>query len=115
MGTSKNSSTIDSVFKSIQKQLESVFEINVHDEEYEKVESFRNKLVYISKKHLNDSRLILLLDSIDQLSKNDYDVKWLFTDLPKGIKILFSVLNDYEDILKNFKKEISAFDDEPKI
>ena len=100
METSKYSSTIDSVFNSIHKQLESVFEMNVQDEEYEKAKSFRDKLVYISKKFLTDSRLILLFDSIDQLSNNDYDVKCLFTDLSKGIKIIFSVLNDYEDILK---------------
>jgi len=108
LGTSKYSSTIDSVFNSIQQQLESIFKINLEDPEYQniKAEDFHEKLVYISNKYLTDSRLILLLDSIDQLSKNDYDVKWLFTDLPKGIKILFSVLNDYEDILKNLKKKI---------
>ena len=106
MGTSKPSSTIASVFKSVEQQLESIFKINPHDEEYKKEYSFRNKLNYISKRCLKNNRLIILLDSIDQLSKEDYGLYWFFNDLPKGIKIIFSVLNNYENILERLKKEI---------
>ena len=106
MGISKLSSTISSVFTSIQQQLEFIFKINIQDEEYKKAERFRDKLIYFSIKHLKNNRLIILLDSIDQLSKGDYDVYWFFKDLPKGIKIIFSVLNNYENILESLKKEI---------
>ena len=106
MGTSKPSSTIASVFKSVEQQLESIFKINPHDEEYKKDDSFRNKLNYISKRCLKNNRLIILLDSIDQLSKENYGLYWFFNDLPKGIKIIFSVLNNYENILERLKKEI---------
>jgi hypothetical protein len=106
MGTSKPSSTIASVFKSVEQQLESIFKINPHDEEYKKDDSFRKKLNYISKRCLKNNRLIILLDSIDQLSKEDYGLYWFFNDLPKGIKIIFSVLNNYENILERLKKEI---------
>jgi hypothetical protein len=106
MGTSKPSSTIASVFKSVEQQLESIFKINTHDEEYKKDDSFRKKLNYISKLYLKNNRLIILLDSIDQLSKEDYGLYWFFNDLPKGIKIIFSVLNNYENILERLKKEI---------
>ena len=58
------------------------------DEEYKKAKRFRDQFVYISKKYLNNKSLIILLYSIDQMFKNDYDVKWLFTDLHKGVKIL---------------------------
>jgi len=106
MGTSKPSSTIASVFKSVEQQLESIFKINPHDEEYKKDDSFRNKLNYISKRCLKNNRLIILLDSIDQLSKENYGLYWFFNDLPKGIKIIFSVLNNYENILERLKKKI---------
>ena len=106
MGTSKFSSTIDSVFTSIQQQLEFIFEINIKDKKYKEAETFRDKLVFISNKHLKNNRLIILLDSIDQLSKGDYGLYWFFNDLPKGIKIIFSVLNDYENILERLKKVI---------
>jgi hypothetical protein len=106
MGTSKPSSTIASVFKSVEQQLESIFKINPHDEEYKKDESFEDKLNYISKRCLKNNRLIILLDSIDQLSKEDYGLYWFFNDLPKGIKIIFSVLNNYENILERLKKKI---------
>ena len=106
MGISKLSSTISSVFTSIQQQLEFIFKINIQDEEYKKAERFRDKLIYFSIKHLKNNRLIILLDSIDQLSKGDYDVYWFFKDLPKGIKIIFSVLNNYENILERLKIEI---------
>jgi len=106
MGTSKLSSTIDSVFISIQQQLEFIFKINIQDEEYKKAERFRNKLIYISNQNLKNNRLIILLDAVDQLSKEDYGANWFFNDLPKGIKIIYSVLNNYENILERLQNEI---------
>jgi hypothetical protein len=107
MGTTKYSSDISSVFESIQKQLETIFNIKQDDDGYAEIESFENKLFYISENHLsNDKKLIILLDSIDQLSKEDYDLKWLFIRLPKYIKIIFSVIPNYENILDNLKQEI---------
>ena len=55
--------------------MEFVFKINMKDEEYKKEKRFRDQFVYISKKYLNNKSLIILLYSIDQMSKNDYDVK----------------------------------------
>jgi hypothetical protein len=107
MGTSKLSSTIDSVFKSVQQQLESIFKVDTKtDKEYERAERFRDKLIYISNKYLTNNRLIIILDSIDQLSKEDYAVNWFFNDLPKKIKIIFSVLNNFENILERLKERI---------
>jgi hypothetical protein len=106
MGTSKLSSTIHSVFELVQQQLEFIFKINTEDKKYKKAYSFEDKLIYISNKHLTNNRLIILLDSIDQLSKEDCGVYWFFNDLPKGIKIIYSVLNNYENILERLKERI---------
>ena len=107
MGTSKASSDIDSVFKSIQEQLENIFSIDSKDREYKETYKFESKLSFISSKYLkSDKQLIILLDSIDQLSKENYNLQWLFTKLPKNIKLVFSVLPNYENILDDLKKRI---------
>ena len=116
MGTSKESSDINSIFKSIEAQLKVIFNIDFNDREYfkykEKVDndknSFKSKLTYVSDKCLqNDRKLIILLDSIDQLSKNDYYLNWFFTQLPKNIKLIYSVLPNFENILINLKKKLN--------
>ena len=107
MGTSNSSSDIASVFKSIQEQFENIFSIDAQSIEYNDKFTFESKLCFISTKYLkSDKQLIILLDSIDQLSKNDYNLQWLFTKLPKNIKLVFSVLPNYENILDNLKKKI---------
>ncbi len=43
---------------------------------------------------------MILLDSIDQLSKQYYDLEWMFYELPKNVEIIYSVLNDMKEFLK---------------
>ena len=106
IGTSNSSSDIDSLSQSIEKQLEEIFRID-EDDEYKKKYNFNGKLSFISERYFKTGQqLIILLDSIDQLSKEDYKLTWLFTKLPKNIKLVFSVLSNYENILDNLKKEI---------
>ena len=106
MGTTKASSDINSLFNSVQKQLELIFEIKVDETEYKERKEFWDKLVYISKKYLKDKKLIILLDSIDQLSEKDYNLKWFFYKLPKNVKIIFTVLKNYKNIFEKLKEKI---------
>ena len=47
-------------------------------------------------KENNQRRLIIILDSIDQLSKSDYELDWLVCDgLPRNIKMIYSLIPDY--------------------
>ena len=108
MGTSKKSADIDSIFKLIEEQLEFLFQINSNDAEYRKRYGLKHKLHFISEKYLKHEKLIILLDSIDQLSEQNYHLSWLFQKLPKNVKIIFSVLNDYKNIFKNLKKQINS-------
>ena len=58
MGTSKTSSDIDSVFKSILEQLEKVLNIDVKkDKEYRDRKGFSDKLFYMSEKLLKQKLL----------------------------------------------------------
>ena len=34
-----------------------------------------------------EKKIIILLDSLDQLATSDYNIEWLFTDLPENTKI----------------------------
>ena len=112
MGTTKMSSNIESVFKSIESQLEAIFEIDLNEKEYSAAHDFKSRLSYISNKHLkNDKQLIILLDSIDQLAENNYNLRWFFTKLPNNVKLIYSVLSDYpeksdQSILNKLKTEI---------
>ena len=86
------------MFNSIQEQLEIVFKIDKSDKNYKNTNNLESKLSFISVHHLKNSQLIILLDSIDQLSKENYNLNWLLTRLPKNVKIVLSVLSNYENI-----------------
>ena len=131
LGTSASSSDIYSIFKSIQEQLETIFEIDTSNREYQeykakgnfggniliidenhednkKKEDFKNKLHYFSEKCLKaqNKHLVILLDSIDQLNEKNHNLKWFFNEVPKNVKIIYSVLKDFKNIFENLKKEI---------
>jgi hypothetical protein len=60
------------------------------------------QLVQFSKR--DGERLVIILDSIDQLANDAYSLDWLLVDLPDNVKFIYSTLPDHENILKNFKK-----------
>jgi hypothetical protein len=80
MGTSRESSTIKSVFKSIMDQLDVIIEnkqninkiTNNVEQAYQSKEKLINKLETLTENYPN-RKVVILLDSIDQLSKQDYD------------------------------------------
>jgi hypothetical protein len=114
MGTTRGSSTIKSVFNSILNQLEVVIENKQSDCEESKdnfeelhqlKENLINKLNLFAETFPN-RKLLTLLDSIDQLSKQDYYLEWMFYELPKNVKIIYSVINEYEGIFENLKLKL---------
>ena len=108
MGTTKRSSDIKSIFKSIEEQLETIFEEISKDKDYGDKKEFKDKLFYISEKYMKKEKLIIILDSIDQLSEQNYNLSWFFNKLPKNLKIIYSVLKEYKNIFKNLKKKIKS-------
>jgi hypothetical protein len=115
MGTSRGSSTIKSVFKSIMDQLDVIIEnkqnINKRTNDTEQVhqskEKLINKLETLTEKYPN-RKVVILLDSIDQLSKQDYDLEWMFYELPKNVKMIYSVINEYENIFEILKTKLNG-------
>jgi hypothetical protein len=47
--------------------------------------------------------LVLLFDSVDQLSSDAYECKWFPINYPKNIKCIISTLSDRGNILSNLK------------
>ena len=45
------------------------------------------------------AKLIIILDSIDQLHSSDYSLDWFLETLPNNIKMVYSTLTKYGDIL----------------
>ena len=59
-----------------------------------------------SKKYPN-KRLLIFLDSIDQLQSNDYsDLDWVITGFPANVKLILSTLESYGNIIESLKKRI---------
>lgn len=54
-----------------------------------------------SLKNLYPNRkLVILLDSIDQLSSNDYNLDWLIERFPRNIKMIYSTLPNHGNLLR---------------
>jgi hypothetical protein len=114
MGTSRGSSTIKSVFKSIMDQLDGIIEYkqyikeNTNDVEqvYQSKEKLVKKINFFTEEYPN-RKIVILLDSIDQLSKQDHDLQWMFYELPKNVKIIYSVINEYERIFAKLKNKLN--------
>jgi len=57
-------------------------------------------LIHIEgKRYLNGlsfrlAELVLFLDSIDQLNPDDFTLAWYFNNLPKRVKLIYSVIKE---------------------
>ena len=105
LGTSKLSSNIKTVFISIILHLNYLFNFGLYD-----AKSLRNDSVFILKVKIIDlfkkigstsSKVFIFFDGIDQLLESDYNVYWLiYQDIPKNIKLVYSVLSSNELYIK---------------
>lgn len=106
LGTSPLSSSLRNVLVSVCEQICTIY--NIIPPMFEKMDTidvtqyFRNKLLV----SLDSSRkLVIILDSIDQLSPIDgaYSMKWLPLVLPPSVGIIVSMLDEQYDCLANLK------------
>ena len=61
---------------------------------------------------IQNVKLILLLDSIDQLNESDYDLDWMITTLPENVKIVYTVLENFQNLFgktKTLIKNVNNF------
>ena len=69
----------------------------------------KDKIIELFKFYFN-KRIVILLDSIDQLVYTDYDLQWMIYDFPAHVKIIFSTLENHENILDRLKTKITKKD-----
>lgn len=105
LGTSPMSSTISKTFVTIICQLKRLFKLeNIEKEKLNQMNYIQLKEVLvdlfekIKDKH-PEQRIIIFLDSIDQLVKTDYCLDWMPTKYPSNVKFIYSYIEDFDDIL----------------
>ena len=113
LGTSPGTSTIRDTLVGICLQISEVYKIHVRISEYELRKDFTYLCAYfaaILHQIDTDKRpLLIVLDSLDQLSPDDYvfSMEWLDVCLPPGVMMLLSLLPDHHGALNKAKKMLS--------
>lgn len=108
-GTTSSTSNIISTYKSILHQLECILKLELTDTYFPSIYELKDYLyekILLFKTTYPDKKLVILLDSIDQLSEKDYDLYWIFYELPKNVKIVLTTLKDFENILETIKLSV---------
>lgn len=105
LGTTPATSNIVNTYNSIIYQISRIFNINAPKPNVDK-EILRSYLIeqfLMIKMLFPRKKLIIILDSIDQLNPDDYDLKWFIDNLPDNVKMIYSTLPNHGDILETFK------------
>jgi len=101
LGTSPLSSNMVNVYNLILYQIAKIYNLkkpakilnNYSDLKYELMCQFAT----IEKLYPN-KKLIIILDSIDQLNSSDYKLEWFIEYLPSNVKMIYSTLPNHGDI-----------------
>ena len=107
LGTSNESSDILWVLRNIAGQLTDVAKIFCEPDNmktYNRIVKYLPRLIRTVARKIK-GHIFILLDSIDQLKKNDnaYNMKWLPVDLPRNVTIIVSTLATRFGIVDNLK------------
>ena len=106
LGTTPDTSNISETFKSIVYQLSRIFETVKPIESSRKLNSRDEIKEYLLEQLWNisfgfpEKKVIILLDSIDQLNPTDFEMDWIMTNLPENVKIILSTLPEHGGILE---------------
>ena len=93
---------MNSIFVQLARILNIKAPSKLFTESYQLREFFSDQLITFNLLHPN-KKLVIIMDSIDQLDPMDYKLDWLFDNYPDNVKIIFSTLPDHGDILATFK------------
>ncbi len=106
LGTTPATSNIIQAFNSIFHQICRIYNLKLPphymDSHTEIKNYFIGLLCYLSVE-LPHKKLIIILDSLDQLISSDYNLDWLLFNFPPNVKMIYSVIPDHAGIFGNFK------------
>lgn len=107
MGTTPLSSNIVNLFNSLIYQLNKIFDlkslVRILSTKNALKEYMLEQLRFIALKYPTQ-KIVIVLDSIDQLHTSDYTLDWFMDELPVNVKIIFSTLPDHGEILPRLRK-----------
>ena len=101
LGTTPQSSNMTSVYNSIIHQLCKIFNLPKHDTIMNKLtltKEYIIELLCLINRLNPHKKLVIVLDSIDQLNINDHELEWFIKYLPPNVKMIYSIQSN--DILK---------------
>ena len=103
MGTTPSTSNISNTLFSIINQLDLIYfqgsNIDKNLDGRNMNINLKEKLQKIQKDFV-DERIIIFLDSIDQLNPNDFNLEWILKDYPTNTTIIYSTLTHYGGIIE---------------
>ena len=106
MGTTPGTSNITNTFQSVIYQLSRIFNLKTPDIRLNTKTEIRDYLLEqlnMLSNQYPEKKILILLDSIDQLSTSDYNLDWMFIELPSNVKMIYSTLPNHGDILKQLE------------
>lgn len=108
MGTSRLSSNIYSIYKSLIYQFRKIFnktdKLKDLKDSIEARDYLFNELLINNETSIKHDKIIILLDALDRLDECDHDLTWMLYDLPKNIKLIFTTLDKHANILQIIKQ-----------
>jgi hypothetical protein len=106
LGTTPLTSNINQTFNSLFYQITRIFNIKQPPKQFESAPEIKNFLIFLLN-YLNiefpHRKLVIILDSLDQLVTENYSLEWLPFELPPNTKMIYSVIPDHGNILASFK------------
>jgi hypothetical protein len=107
LGTTPSTSNIHSTFNSVFYQLSKIFSIPMPKRVLQ-LSYIDLKLIFLRQLNLileiyPTKKVVILLDSLDQLNPYDYALDWSPEKLPPNTKIIYSVIPDHGKIQQRFE------------
>jgi hypothetical protein len=108
LGTTPSTSNIIITYVSILRQISRIFNFKMPPISLENKEQLKEHLIeqfILINKFFPNRKLIIILDSIDQLNSSDYDLEWLIESFPSNVKMIYSTLPKHGLILDRLKSK----------
>ena len=107
LGTTPATSNIVATFNSVIQQIGRIYNLKTNPRplltSMEVRDFLMEQLVLISSLYPN-KKLVIVLDSIDQLDARNYSLDWFISSLPENVKMIYSTLPNHGEILSGLMK-----------
>ncbi len=106
LGTTPGTSNIIQALNSIFHQICRIYNLKLpthYMDSHTEIKNYLIGLLCFLSVEFPHKKLIIILDSLDQLINSDYALDWLLFSFPPNIKMIYSVIPDHANIFGDFK------------